>query len=84
MTPNSATVERKTERKAVDKRRSQLKPTRAKFTTSGMELGIVWPPTWLELAGVGLNLIKLKFIAPLEPSFPPFGHLSPSCFVIIR
>ena len=38
----------------------QLKPTQAKFTTS-MELGIVWPPTWLELARVGLNLIKVKF-----------------------
>ena len=46
--------------KALAKRYSQLKPTRAKFTTS-LELGIVWPPTWLELARVGLNLIKLKF-----------------------
>ena len=36
-------------------------PTRAKFTTS-MEFGIVWPPTWFELARVGLNLIKLKFL----------------------
>ena len=37
--------------KALAKRSSQLKPTRAKFTTS-MELGIVWPPTWLELAWI--------------------------------
>ena len=36
-----------------------FKPIRAKFTSS-MELGIAWPPTWLELARVGLNLIKLK------------------------
>ena len=33
--------------KALAKRYSQLKPTRAKFTTS-MELGIIWSPTWLE------------------------------------
>ena len=44
---------------ALVKRHSQLKPTRAKFTTS-TDLGIVWPPTWLELDGAGLNLIKLK------------------------
>ena len=35
--------------KALAKRYSQLKPTRTKVTTS-MELGIVWPPPWLELA----------------------------------
>ena len=46
--------------KALAKQSSQLKPTRAKFTAL-MELGIVWPPTWLELSRVGLNLIKLKF-----------------------
>ena len=33
-----------------------------------MELGIVWPPTWLELARVGLNLIKLKF-SPTSSQF---------------
>ena len=45
---------------ALVKQYSQLKPTQAKFTTL-MELGIVWPPMQLELAQVGLNLIKLKF-----------------------
>ena len=45
---------------APAKRSSQFKPTRAKLT-AWMELGIVWPPTWLELARVGLKLIKLKF-----------------------
>ena len=46
--------------KALAKRYFQLKPSRAKFSTWS-ELGVVWPPTWLELAGVGVNLIKLKF-----------------------
>ena len=32
-------------------------------------LGIVWPPTWLELARVGLNLIKLEFS-------PNWSHVS--------
>ena len=68
---------------------TKAKPTRAKFST-WMELGIVWPPTWLELAEVGssgLNLVKLKFSPKTEPSFPPFGplgQLSPICFVIVR
>ena len=63
-------------------------PTRAKFTTS-MELGIIWPPTWLELARVGsswLEFDQAQMFAQLEQSFPPFGHLSqlsPSCFVIV-
>ena len=51
------------------KRSSQLKPTRAKFTT-WMELGIVWPPTRLELDQVGLNLIKLRF----SPNSSQFFH----------
>ena len=37
-------------RKALAKRYSQLKQTWAKVST-WIELGIVWPPTWLELAG---------------------------------
>ena len=55
-----------------------------------MELGIVWPPTWLELARVGsswLEFDQAQIFAQLEPSLPPFGHLSqlsPSCFVIVR
>ena len=55
-----------------------------------MELGIVWPPTWLELARVGsswLEFDQAQNFAQVKPSFPPFGHLSqisPSCFVIAR
>ena len=73
------------------KRSSQLEPTRAKFTTS-MELGIVWPPTWLELARVGstwLDLIKLKFSLNSSQVFHSLAtsinssQLSPSCFVIV-
>ena len=66
----------------------QLKPTRAKFTTS-MELGIVWPPTWLELDRVGLNLIKLKFSPNSSHVFHRLAtsanssQFSPSCFVIV-
>ena len=44
-------------RKALAKRSSQLKPTRAKFTTS-MELGIVWTTTWFELARVGSSWLS--------------------------
>ena len=57
---------------------SQLKTTRAKLTTS-RELGIVWSPTWLELARVGsgwLEFDQAQIFARLEPSFPPFNHLS--------
>ena len=53
-------------------------PTRAKFTTS-MELGIVWPPTWLELTRVGLSWFEFdqaQMFAQLEQRFPPFRHLS--------
>ena len=46
-------------------------PTRAKSTTS-MKLGIVWPPTWLELA----KFDHAQIFAQLEPSLPLFGHLS--------
>ena len=63
--------------KALSKRSSQLKPTRAKFTTS-MELGIVWPPTWLALARVGTSWLEFdqaQVFAQLEPSFPPFGQV---------
>ena len=73
---------------ALAKRSSQLKPTRAKFTTS-MDLGIVWPPTWLELARGGsswLEFDQTRIFAQPEPSFPPFGHdsqLEPSCFVFV-
>ena len=44
-----------------------------------MELGIVWPPTWLELARVGLSWLEFdqaQIFAQLEPSRPPFCHLS--------
>ena len=61
--------------KALAKRYSQLKPTRAKFTTS-MELGIIWSPTWLELAQVGLNLIKLKFSPNLSQVFHRLATLA--------
>ena len=57
---------------------SSVLPTQAKFATS-MELGIVWPPTWLELARVGsswLEFDQAQLFAQLEPGFPPFGHLS--------
>ena len=50
------------------------------------QLGIVWPPTWLELARVGsswLEFDQTQIFAQLEPCFPPFGQLSPSCFVIV-
>ena len=60
------------------KRSSQLKPTRATFTTS-MELVIVWPSTWLALARVGSSCLEFdqgQMFAQLEPSFSPFGHLS--------
>ena len=42
-------------------------------------VGIVWPPTWLELARVGsswLEFDQAQIFAQLEPSFPPFGHHS--------
>ena len=64
--------------KALAKRHPQLKPTRAKFTTS-MELGIVRPPAWLELARVGSSWLEFdqdQIFAQLSPSFPPFGHAS--------
>ena len=70
---------------AQAKRSSQLKPTRAKFTTS-MELGIVWPPTCLELARVR---IELKFWPNSSQVFHRLAtsanssQLSPSCFVIV-
>ena len=51
-----------------------------------MELGIVWPPTWLELARVALNLIKLKLSPWLEPCFHRLGKLAnsrQSCSVIV-
>ena len=65
---------------ALAKRSSQLKPTRAKFTTS-MELGIVWPSTWLGSARGGsswLEFDQARIFAQLEPSFPPFGQLNPT------
>ena len=55
-----------------------------------MELGIAWPPTWLELDWVGSSWLEFgqaQSFAQLEPRFPPFGHLSqlkPSFFVIVR
>ena len=55
-------------------------PTQANFTTS-MELGIVWPPTWLELARVGsswLEFDQAQIFAQLEPVFPTFGQLKPT------
>ena len=61
-----------TQAKWMAKRSSQPKPTRAKFTTS-MELGIVWPSTWLELDRVGLNLIKLN----LRPTRARFSTVWP-------
>ena len=66
---------------------SQLKRTRTKFTTS-MDLGIVWPPTWVELARDGLNLIKLKFALnssqmSTSGQSASSSQLSPSCFVIV-
>ena len=65
--------------KALAKRYTQLKPTRAKFTTS-MELGIVWAPTWFELDRVGFNLIKLK----LSPNCSQvFHHLANSSQVLL-
>ena len=54
-----------------------------------MELGIVWPPTWLELDRVGLNWIKLKFSPNSSDVFHRLAasanssQLSPSCFVIV-
>ena len=68
------------------KRSSQLMSTRAKFWTWS-KLGVVGPPTWLELDRVGLNLIKLK----LSPNPSQVFHglstksqLLQSCFVIFR
>ena len=60
------------------KMRMYISPKRAKFTTS-IELGIVWPPTWLELARIGSSWLEFdhaQIFAQLEPIFPPFGHLS--------
>ena len=49
-------------------------PTRAKLST-WFKLGIVCPPTWLELDRVGLNLIKFKFSPnSSQVSFRPFRH----------
>ena len=71
------------------KRHSQLKPTRAKFSTY-MELGIVWEPTWFELDRVGLNLIKLKFSPNLNQVFHGLATSSQvvllfvTCAVMVR
>ena len=64
----------------------------ANFTTS-MELGIVWPPTWLELAVVGSSWLEFDQAQILPNSSQVFyrlansansNQLSPSCFVIVR
>ena len=52
-------------------------PTPANFST-WLQLGIVWSPTWLELALVGsswLEFDQAQIFAQLEQSFLPFGHL---------
>ena len=57
-----------------------------------MELGIVWPPTWLELARVGSSwheFDQAQIFAQLEPCFSPLAtsahssQLSPSGFVVV-
>ena len=56
--------------------------TRAKFTTS-MELGIVWPHTWLELDRVGyLRPTRAKF-SPVWSPLANSSQLSSSCFIIV-
>ena len=78
--------------KALAKQCSHLEPTRTKFTTS-MELGIVWSPTWLELARVGSSGLEFdwnQIFTQLESSFhrsatpANSSQLSPSCFVVVK
>ena len=55
---------------------SQLDPS-----STSMELGIVWPPTWPQLAWVvssWLEFDQAQMFAQLEPSFSPIGHLKPT------
>ena len=63
----------------------RLNPTQANSPTWS-KLGSIWPPTWLELGWVGVNLDEAQIFAQLKPRFST-SHLSqllPSCFVIVR
>ena len=71
--------------KPCSKQHCQLEPPRSAFST-WMGLGIVWPPNWIELDRVRLNLIKLKFSPNSSHVFHvwPSSANSPSRFVIVR
>ena len=69
---------------ALAKRCSQLKPTRAKFS-SPMELGIVWPPTWLESACWTSSNVRRtsSHVFHRLATSANSSQLSPSCFLIV-
>ena len=54
--------------------------TNSSQVTTSMELGIVWPPTWLELA----SMWSSSNLTTVWPPDPTQAQLSPSCFVIVR